>query len=82
MMNLLRLNSVGSVLDLEDNIVYPQLVGGLPDLGMGVHLDECSDEWVLALSSEDRRKFQFPQESNILRNELRFENEIGGIENL
>ena len=36
-MNLLRLNSVGSVLDMEDNMVYPQLVGGLPDLNMGVH---------------------------------------------
>lgn len=82
MMNLLRLNSVGSVLDLEDNMVYPQLVDGLPDLNMGVELDECSDEWVLSLSREDRVKVNFPQSSNVLRNELRFENEIGGIENL
>ena len=37
-MNLLRLNSVGSVLDMEDNMVYPQLVGGLPDLNMGVDM--------------------------------------------
>jgi len=81
-MNLLKLNSVGSVLDMEDNVVYPQLVGGLPDLNMGVHLDECSDEWVLSLSMEDKKKFNFPQASNVLRNELRFENEIGGIENL
>ena len=81
-MNLLRLNSVGSVLDLEDNMVYPQLVDGLPDLNMGVELDECSDEWVLSLSREDRVKVNFPQSSNVLRNELRFENEIGGIENL
>ena len=82
MMNLLRLNSVGSVLDLENNIVYPQLVDGLPDLNMGVELDECSDEWVLSLSREDRVKVNFPQSSNVLRNELRFENEIGGVENL
>jgi hypothetical protein len=82
MMNLLRLNSVGSVLDLEDNMVYPQLVDGLPDLNMGVELDECSDEWVLSLSREDRVKVNFPQSSNVLRNELRFENEIGGVENL
>jgi hypothetical protein len=81
-MNLLRLNSVGSVLDLEDNMVYPQLVDGLPDLNMGVELDECSDEWVLSLSREDRVKVNFPQTSNVLRNELRFENEIGGVENL
>jgi hypothetical protein len=81
-MNLLRLNSVGSVLDLEDNMVYPQLVDGLPDLNMGVELDECSDEWVLSLSREDRVKVNFPQSSNVLRNELRFENEIGGVENL
>ena len=81
-MNLLRLNSVGSVLDLEDNMVYPQLVDGLPDLNMGVELDECSDEWVLSLSKEDRVKVNFPQSSNVLRNELRFENEIGGVENL
>ena len=81
-MNLLRLNSVGSVLDLEDNMVYPQLVDGLPDLNMGVELDECSDEWVLSISREDRVKVNFPQSSNVLRNELRFENEIGGVENL
>lgn len=86
-MNLLRLNSVGSVLDMEDNMVYPQLVGGLPDLNMGVHLDECSDEWVLGLSLDDRTNMSvnqatWSQTSEILRNQLRFENEIGGIENL
>ena len=55
-MNLLKLNSVGSVLDMEDGIVYPQLVSGLPDLEMGVPFDECSDEWIVALSSEDKGK--------------------------
>lgn len=77
-MNLLRLNSVGSVLDMEDNVVYPQLVDGLPDLNMGVHLDECSDEWVVGLSLEDRTQMSvnqatWSQTSEILRNKLRFE---------
>jgi hypothetical protein len=75
-MNLLRLNSVGSVLDLEDNMVYPQLVDGLPDLNMGVELDECSDEWVLSLSKEDRVKVNFPQSSNVFNNSVKFEDEL------
>jgi hypothetical protein len=75
-MNLLRLNSVGSVLDLEDNMVYPQLVDGLPDLNMGVELDECSDEWVLSLSKEDRVKVNFPQSSNVFNNSVKFADEL------
>jgi hypothetical protein len=75
-MNLLRLNSVGSVLDLEDNMVYPQLVDGLPDLNMGVELDECSDEWVLSLSKEDRVKVNFPQSSNVFDNSVKFADEL------
>ncbi len=76
-MNLMRLNSVGSVLDMEDNMVYPQLVDGMPDLNMGVHLDECSDEWVLGLSLEDRTNMSvnqavWSQTSETLRNKLRF----------
>ena len=67
-MNLLKLNSVGSVLDMEDNVVYPQLVGGLPDLNMGVELSECSDEWVLSLSREDRMKIKWPQANNSIMN--------------
>ena len=86
-MNLLRLESVGSVLDLVDNMVYPEMVDGSLDLDMGVHLDECSDEWVVGLSLEDRTQMSvnqatWSQTSEILRNQLRFENEIGGIENL
>jgi hypothetical protein len=64
-MNLLRLNSVGSVLDMEDNMVYPQLVGGLPDLNMGVDMYDVSQEWISSLSDEDKEK--------IMRNKLRFE---------
>ena len=64
-MNLLKLNSVGSVLDMEDNVVYPQLVDGLPDLNMGVDMYDVSQEWISSLSDEDKEK--------IMRNKLRFE---------
>ena len=52
-MNLLKLNSVGSVLNVEDRIVYPQLVSGLPDLEMGVELNECVEDWFESISDED-----------------------------
>ena len=50
-MNLLRLNSVGSVLDMEDGVVYPQLVGGLPDLNMGGEL--TGDSFMNSTKFED-----------------------------
>ena len=52
-MNLLELNSVGSVIDIEEKIVYPQMLNGLPDLDMGVEVYETSDEWFEALSEGD-----------------------------
>jgi len=55
-MNLIQLNSVGSVIDIEEKIVYPQLVNGLPDLNMGVEVYETSDEWFDALSEGDMEK--------------------------
>jgi len=55
-MNLLELNSVGSVIDIEEKVVYPQLVNGLPDLDMGVEVYETSDEWFEALSEGDISK--------------------------
>jgi len=55
-MNLLELNSVGSVIDIEEKVVYPQLVNGLPDLDMGVEIYETSDEWFEALSEGDISK--------------------------
>ena len=55
-MNLLELNSVGSVIDIEEKVVYPQLVNGLPDLDMGVEVYETSDEWFEALSESDVQK--------------------------
>jgi hypothetical protein len=55
-MNLLELNSVGSVIDIEEKVVYPQLANGLPDLDMGVEVYETSDEWFEALSEGDISK--------------------------
>ena len=55
-MNLLKLDSVGSVLDMEDNVVYPQLVDGLPDLNMGVDMYDVDIEWISSLSDEDKEK--------------------------
>ena len=53
-MNLVLLNSVGSLIDLEEKIVYPQKVNGLPDLDCGVELVEVDDEWCFSLSEEDK----------------------------
>ena len=55
-MNLLELNSVGSVIDIEEKMVYPQMTNGLPDLDMGVEVYETSDEWFEALSEGDISK--------------------------
>ena len=44
------------MIDIEEKIVYPQLVNGLPDLDMGVEVYETSDEWFDALSEGDMEK--------------------------
>ena len=56
MMNLIKLESVGSVFNTSDNQVYPQLVNGLPDLGMGVDMYDVSMEWISSLSDDDKGK--------------------------
>lgn len=56
MMNLISLESVGSVFNTSDNQVYPQLVNGLPDLGMGVDMYDISNEWISSLSDDDKGK--------------------------
>ena len=56
MMNLISLESVGSVFDIKDNQVYPALVDGLPDLGMGVDIYDVSIDWLSSLSDEDKGK--------------------------
>jgi len=54
-MNLVKLESVGSVFNIEDNQVYPQMENGNPDLEMGTSLEEVSDEWWAGLSAEDAK---------------------------
>ena len=53
-MNLVNLKSVGSLIDIEDNIVYPCTTVGLPDLEMGTPLVEVTDEWAFSLSEKDK----------------------------
>jgi hypothetical protein len=50
---MIELESVGSVVDPELNIVYPLFENGAIDLGNGVELDEVSDEWFESLSEYD-----------------------------
>ena len=50
---MLKLNSVGSVIDKRTKIVYPQNVDGTPDLDCGVHITECPDDWFSSLSKMD-----------------------------
>lgn len=54
-MNLVELKSVGSMVDLESGIIYPQNEDGSPDLDMDISLydDEVSAEWLDSLSNED-----------------------------
>jgi hypothetical protein len=53
MENLLELPSVGCVIDLDEQIVYPLFENGALDLGMGVEVSELDEEWVKALSWEE-----------------------------
>ena len=52
-MDLVKLHSVGSVVDFDTKVVYPQMEDGTPDLDMGVHMDEVTEEWLESLSSTD-----------------------------
>jgi len=48
-----ELESVGSVINPKEGIVYPLFENGALDLGNGVHIDEVTDEWFDSLSSYD-----------------------------
>lgn len=50
-----KLDSVGSIID-QNGIVYPEMENGKPDLNAGVEFSELSDEWLSALSKEDKKK--------------------------
>ena len=50
---LLRLESVGSLVDVDTCEVYPEMEGGYPDWENGVSLYETTDEWFETLSEND-----------------------------
>jgi hypothetical protein len=50
---LIELESVGSVINPTEAVVYPLLENGSIDWDCGVHIDEVTDEWFEALSSYD-----------------------------
>ena len=50
---MLKLKSVGSVLDKKNKMVYPQFKNGTIDFNNGVHLVDCSNEWYTSLNEED-----------------------------
>jgi len=52
-LKFISLDSVGSVLELPTEIIYPMMENGNPDLEMGTDLEDVSDEWWTGLSKED-----------------------------
>jgi len=50
------LKSVGSYIE-TDGMVGPLMANGLPDISEGVrtHINDVSDEWLMGLSTEDKR---------------------------
>ena len=52
---MVKLNSVGSILDTKDGMVYPQNNDGTPDLDCGGYLEDCCEEWFDSLNKEDRK---------------------------
>ena len=52
-MNLVELNSVGCLIDVEEQLIYPQLDNGLPDFEVDVSIWDIVDDWVAELSDKD-----------------------------
>ena len=52
-LKFISLDSVGSVLELPTEIIYPMMENGNPDLEMGTDLEAVCDEWWTGLSKED-----------------------------
>lgn len=50
---MLQLTSVNSVIDTETGIVYPFFENGKWDKVRGIHFQECTKDWVDALSDHD-----------------------------
>ena len=52
---MVKLNSVGSILDTKDGMVYPQNNDGTPDLNCGTYLADCDIEWFDSLNDKDEK---------------------------
>jgi len=52
--NLVELNSVGSLIDVKNGMVYPAYENGKPALQYGTHLEDVGEEWFKALKAEDK----------------------------
>ena len=55
---MVKLNSVGSILDTKDGMVYPQNNDGTPDLNSGCYYKDCSEEWLESISDSDWKKIK------------------------
>ena len=55
LMEYLRLDSVGTFVD-TNNVTFPMNGDDSVDLDNPVHVGDCDDEWLGALSDEDRVK--------------------------
>jgi|TARA_R110001606_G_C15403403_1_gene653620 hypothetical protein len=51
---MIKLQSVGSLLDKKQETVYPMNSDGSPDLEMGIHISYLSEDWMDRLNSKDR----------------------------
>jgi hypothetical protein len=52
---MVKLNSVGSILDTKTGMVYPQNNDGTPDLYCGGYLEDSCDEWFDSLDNKDKK---------------------------
>ena len=50
---MIHLSSVGSIINSETLMVYPVMSNKKPNLNMGCHLTETSEEWNENLSHSD-----------------------------
>jgi hypothetical protein len=64
-MNIVELKSVGSVIDMDDLVVFPMMENGEVDFTMGVTTDEVTDEWMSSLSVRDTEKMNMILKSTI-----------------
>ena len=58
-MNYIYLDSVGSFLDVDNDMVYPANLDDTPDYRCGVELDELGSEWIESLSEKDKSQLKY-----------------------